>query len=129
MAPYLELGDHSDFTEPLAGWALRFLVSEDLVKQGVSRLLEQVDELWWDWVLKHRIQKTVRGRICGQLSEHILKAVLTHLVLLHHPLYLVVDFAGVMGHSEVGLLAELVPADVGVVAELLLQTNPECLRI
>lgn len=62
----------------------------------------------------------------------ILKVVLgsTHLVFLHHPLYLVVDFASVVGHSKVRLLAELVPADVGVFPELLLQTNPQrlCVR-
>lgn len=34
-----------------------------------------------------------------------------------------------MGHSEVRQLAELVPADVGIITELLLQTNPECLRV
>lgn len=68
----------------------------------------------------------MRGWICGQLSEHNLKALPAHLVFLHHPLYLVVDFASIMGHSEVWLLAELVPADVGVITELLLQTNPQC---
>lgn len=50
----------------------------------------------------------------------------THLVLLHHSLYLVVDLASIVGHSKVWLLAELVPAYVGVLAELLLQTNPKC---
>lgn len=69
------------------------------------------------------------GWICGQLHEHHSKALLTHLVFLHHPLYPVVDFASVMGHGEVWLLAELVPADVGVITELLLQTNPERLCI
>lgn len=52
---------------------------------------------------------------------------LHNLVLLHHPLYLVVDLASVVGHGEVRLLTELVPAYVGVLAELLLQTNPKCL--
>lgn len=35
-----------------------------------------------------------------------------------------------MGHSKAWLLAQLVPADVGVVTELLLQANPEglCIR-
>lgn len=50
-----------------------------------------------------------------------------NLVLLHHPLYMVVDLASVVGHSEVGLLTELVPAYVGVLAELLLQAKPKCL--
>lgn len=49
---HLELGDHSDFAEPLAGCVVSLLISEDLVKQGVVRLLQQVDELWWYWVLK-----------------------------------------------------------------------------
>lgn len=52
---------------------------------------------------------------------------LHNLVLLHHPLYLVVDLASVVGHGEVRLLTELVPAYVGVLAELLLQANPKCL--
>lgn len=130
VGSHLELGDHSDFTEPLGSRVLRFLVSEDLVKQRVVRLLKQADELWWQWVLKHRDQEKMSGWIGGG-SEHNLKVVSysTHLVFLHHPLYLVVDFASVMGHSEVWLLAELVPADVGIITELLLQTNPECLRV
>ncbi len=69
------------------------------------------------------------GWVCGKLTQRYLKAFVTHLVLLHHALYLVADFASVMGHSEVRLLAEFVKADVGVIAELLLQTNPKCLRI
>lgn len=52
IGSHLELGDHSDFTEPLGSWVLSFLVSEDLVKKGVVRLLKEVDELWWHWVLK-----------------------------------------------------------------------------
>lgn len=43
-----------------------------------------------------------------------------HLVFLHHALDLVVDFASVMGHGEVWLLAELIPADVSVITEILL---------
>lgn len=50
----------------------------------------------------------------------IQKALLAHLVLLHHPLYLVGDFASVMGHGEMWHLAELVPADVGVLTEFFL---------
>lgn len=50
----------------------------------------------------------------------IQKALFAHLVFLHHPLYLVVDFASVMGHGEVWHLAELVPADVGVLTEFFL---------
>ena len=53
----------------------------------------------------------------------------THLVFLHHPLDLVGDLASVMGHSEVRLFAELVPADVGIIAELLLQTHLHCLCV
>lgn len=53
----------------------------------------------------------------------------THLVFLHHFLDLVADSTGVMGHGEVWLPAEPVPADVGVITELLLQANPESLCI
>lgn len=56
VGSHLELGDHSHFTEPLDSWVLSFLVSEDLLKQGVVRLLKQVDELWWHWVLKQKNQ-------------------------------------------------------------------------
>lgn len=52
-----------------------------------------------------------------------------HLVFLHHALYLVDHFAGVMRHSEVRHLAELVPADVDVVTQLLFQANPEHLGV
>lgn len=47
----LELRDYSDFTEPLGSRDLSFLVSEELVKQGVIRLLQQTDKLWWHRVL------------------------------------------------------------------------------
>lgn len=50
IGSHLELRDHSDFTEPFGGRVLRFLVSEDLVQQGVVRLLKQAGELW-----RHRI--------------------------------------------------------------------------
>lgn len=43
-----------------------------------------------------------------------------YLVFLHHALYDVADFASIMGHSEVWHFAELVPADVGIITELLL---------
>jgi hypothetical protein len=53
----------------------------------------------------------------------------TYLVLLHHAFYLVGDFASIVSHSEVGLLAELVPAHTAVVRQLFLQTNPELLGV
>lgn len=52
VGAHLKLRDHGDFTESLGGQVLVFLVSEDLMKQQVVRLLKQVDELWWYWVLK-----------------------------------------------------------------------------
>lgn len=58
--------------------------------------------------------------MCGRVN-------FSHLVLLHHAFYLVHDFASVVGHGEVWHLPELVPADVRVAAELLLQANLECL--
>lgn len=64
------------------------------------------------------------GRMCGRLLWTQFKSS-AYLVFLHHALYLVVDLASVMSHSEVRHLAELVPADVGVITELLLQTNPQ----
>lgn len=54
---------------------------------------------------------------------------MSYLVFLHHALYLVVNFACIMGHSEVWHLAEPVPADVGITAKLLLQTNPQTCSI
>ena len=48
-----------------------------------------------------------------------------YLVLLHHALDLVADGPGVVGDAEVRLLAELVPADAAVVAQLLLQACAE----
>lgn len=54
---------------------------------------------------------------------------ISYLVLSHHALYLVVYFACIMSHSEVWHLAEPVPADVGITAKLLLQTNPQSCSI
>lgn len=130
MGSHLKLGDHGDSTEPLAGCVLGFLIREDLAEQGVVRLLKQVGELWRYWILTHTHTHTTRwmsGWRRGELSERFLCG--THLVFLHHSLYLVVDFAGVMGHSEVWHLAELVPADVGINTELLLQTSHEGLCV
>lgn len=125
MGTHLELGDHSNFTEAFGVQVLRFIVSEDLVQQEVVRLLEQADELRRQRILSHRNQL----KLWWTSSTDRSKALLTHLVLLDHPLYLVLDFASVMSHREVRLMAELVPADVGVFTELLLQTDPECLCI
>lgn len=52
-----------------------------------------------------------------------------YLVLLHHALDLVADFACVVGHSEMGIFAEFVPAEVGIIRQLLLQTHAKLLRI
>lgn len=62
------------------------------------------------------------------MSELIVQKLL-YLVFLYHALYLVADFTSVMGHCEVRHLAELVPADVGIITELLLQTNPQGLCV
>lgn len=125
MGTHLELGNHSNFTEAFGVQVLRFIVSEDLVQQEVVRPLEQADELWRQRILSHRNQM----KLWSTSSTDRSKALHTHLVLFDHPLYLVLDFASVMSHREVRLMAELVPADVGVFTELLLQTNPECLCI
>lgn len=88
---------------------------------------------WWALVVLgpkiKKMQEGISGWLCGQPPQHNVKAFLTHLVFLHNPLYPVVDFASIMGHSEVRLLAELVPADVAVITELLLHTNPQCLCV
>lgn len=101
------------------------------MKQGVLRLLKQADELWWHWVLKHKfpVEDEWMDLCVVNFSDSSLTSFFFYLVFLYHALYLVVDFASVMGHSEVWHLAELVPADVDIITELLLQTNLKRLGI
>lgn len=51
VSSYLKLGDHSNFTEAFRVWDSRLLVYEDLVEEGIVRLLKQADQFWWDRVL------------------------------------------------------------------------------
>lgn len=54
--------------------------------------------------------------ILDQLHIHVRNHLYSlYLVLLHHALDLVADFACVVGHSEMGLFAEFVPAEVGII--------------
>lgn len=125
---YLKLWHHGDFTEAFAGWAFCSSVSEDLVQQCIVRLLQQAGELQGNWVLQVRHPQVNIGAFAMCLwSTMVVSFSPTHLVLLHHPLYLVVDLASIVGYGEVRLLTELVPAYVGVLAEILLQANPKCL--
>lgn len=125
---YLKLWHHSDFTEAFAGWVLYFSVSEDLMQQGVVRLVQQAGELQGHWILQVRHpQVNVDTWAMCLWSTMLVSFSPTHLVLIHHPLYLVVDLASIVGDSEVRLLTEFVPTYVWVLAEILLQTNSKCL--
>lgn len=94
------------------------------MQQWIVRLVQQAGKLQWHWVLQVRHPPVN----ISALVSHVCVLLPTYLVLLHHSLDLVVDLASVVGYGEVRLLTELVPAYIGVLAEILLQTNPKCPR-
>lgn len=56
-------------------------------------------------------------------------SVLTYLVLLHHAFNLIADLPSIVGHDEMGLLAELVPAHSVIARQLLLQARHDLLGV